>query len=60
MKNISNHSIHCSSDGIRGGGILTVEPEADMLAGSFTSNSSKAGASARLFFCCEMYGAVRD
>lgn len=57
MKNISNHFMHCSSEGISSGGILTVEPEPAAEDGSFTSNSSKAGASARLFFCCDMYGA---
>ena len=34
-----------------------MEPEPVMVEGSLTSNSSRAGASARLFFCCEMYGA---
>ncbi len=59
VKNMSNHSIHCSSEGMSSGGILTVEPEPVIVEGSFTSNSSSAGASARLFFCCEMYGANR-
>ena len=60
MKKISNHSIHCSSDGMSSGGILTVDPEPDMEAGSLTSNSSRAGASAKLFFCWEIYGAAED
>ena len=57
VKKISNHSMHCSSEGISSGGILTVEPELLVVVGSLISNSSKAGVSARLFFCCEMYGA---
>ena len=58
VKKISNHSMHCSSEGMSSGGILTVNPDPDAVVGNLTSNSSKAGASARLFFCCEMYGAV--
>lgn len=58
MKNISKSSRHCSSDGINSGGILTVDPEPVAVEGSFTSNSSSAGASARLFFCCDIYGAM--
>lgn len=57
MKNISKYSIHCSSDGMRSGGILT-EPELIMDAGNLASISSKAGVSASVFFCCEIYGAL--
>lgn len=57
VKNISNHFRHCSSEGISSGGIFTVEPEPVTVDGNFTSNSSKAGASARLLFCWLMYGA---
>lgn len=34
-----------------------MEPEPVTVDGNFTSNSSKAGASARLRFCWLMYGA---
>ncbi len=60
VKNISNNSRHCSSEGMSAGGILTVEPDPIIVVGNLTSNSSNAGASARLFFCSEMYGAMQN
>lgn len=57
VKKISNHSMQSSSEGMSSGGILTVDPDPDAVVGSLTSISSQAGASARLFFCCEIYGA---
>ena len=54
VKKISKSFIHSSSEGISGGGIRTVEPDPDVFAGSLTSYSSKAGASARFFFCCDI------
>lgn len=57
VKKMLNHSMQRSSEGMSSRGILTVDPDPDAVVGSLTSISSQAGASAKLFFCCEIYGA---
>lgn len=59
VKKMLNHSMQRSSEGMSSGGILTVDPDPDAVVGSLISISSQAGASARLFFCCEIYGAMK-